>query len=128
MLVIVHHGNIKGTLQTFLNVKTLRSLNIFEVNTAEGWCNLLNSLAELLRILFCHLDVEHIDTTVNLEQQTFTLHNGFSAHRTNVAKTENGCTIGNDSDQIAFICIFISIVWVLLDFKTWIGHTWRIGQ
>ena len=74
MLVVVHNRYVEGLLQALLNVEALRSLDVLKVDTTECWGNLLNSLAELLRILLVNLDVEYVNTTVDLEEQTLTLH------------------------------------------------------
>ena len=87
MLVVVHHGDVEGLLQTLFDVEALRSFNVLKVDAAEGRCNLLYSLAELLRIFLCNLDVEHIDTAIYLKEQALAFHNWLAAHRSNVAKT-----------------------------------------
>ena len=87
VLVVVHHGDVEGLLQTLFDVEALRSLNVLKVDAAEGRRNLLYCLAELLRIFFGNLDVEHINATIYLKEQAFAFHNWLAAHRSNVAKT-----------------------------------------
>ena len=87
VLVVVHHGDVEGLLQTLFDVEALWSLNVLKVDAAEGRRNLLYCLAELLRIFLGNLDVEHIDAAVYLKEQAFAFHNRFAAHRSNVAKT-----------------------------------------
>ena len=60
VLVVVHHRNIERTLQTLLNIETLRGLDVFKVNTAKGWSNAFYGLAELLGVFLVNLDVEHV--------------------------------------------------------------------
>ena len=112
----------------FLDIETLRGLDVLEVDAAKGGGYALYSLAELLRVFLSDLDVEDVDATIDLEEQSLTLHDGFAAHGTNVAQAQHGSTIADDSYQIALGGIFIRIVWVLLDFQTGVGDTWRIGQ
>ena len=85
MLVVMHNRNIEGALQTLLDIETLWGLDVLQIDTAKGGRNLFDSLAELLRIFLVNLDIEHVDATIDLEQQTFTLHDGLTAHRTDVA-------------------------------------------
>ena len=87
MLVVVHHGDVEGLLQTLFDVEALWSLNVLKVDAAEGRRNLLYCLAELLRIFLGNLDVEHIDAAVYLKEQAFALHHGLAAHRADVAKS-----------------------------------------
>ena len=87
MLVVVHHGDVERTLQTFLNIKTFWSLDVLQVNAAESGGDALYGLTELLRVFLCHLDVKHIDAAIDLEQQSLTFHHRLSAHGANVAET-----------------------------------------
>ena len=87
MLVVVHHGDVEGLLQTLFDVEALGCLDVLKVDAAEGGRNLLYCLAELLRIFLGYLDVEHIDAAVYLKEQAFAFHNWLAAHRSNVAKT-----------------------------------------
>ena len=128
MLVVVHHRDVESFLKSFLDVEAFRSLDILQIDATEGRCNAFNGLAELFRIFLVDLNVEDVDATIDLEEQSLTLHDGFAAHGTNVAQAQHGSTIADDSYQIALGGIFIRIVWVLLDFQTGVGDTWRIGQ
>ena len=74
MLVVVHNWNIERLLQALLNVEAFRSLDVLKVDTTECWGNLLYSLTELLRILLVNLDVEYVNTTVDLEEKSLTFH------------------------------------------------------
>ena len=87
VLVVVHHGDVEGLLQTLFNIEALWCLNILKVDTTKGRCNLLYCLAELLRILFSNLDIEYVDAAIYLKEQAFAFHNWFTAHCSNVAKT-----------------------------------------
>ena len=128
MLVIVHHRDVERLLQTILNVETFRGLDILQVDTAEGGGDTLHSLAELLGILFCHFDVKHVDTAIDLEEQTFTLHHGLAAHGADVTKAEYGCTIGDHCHQVTLVGVLVSIVGILLNLQTGISHARRVGE
>ena len=128
MLIIMHHGDVERFLQTILNIEALRSLDILQVDTAEGRGDLLHCFAELLGVFFIHLNIEDVNTAVDLEKQSFSFHHGLTAHGTDVTQSEYGCTVTDDCHQITFIGIFVCSVGVLLYLKTREGYTWRIGQ
>ena len=65
---------------------------------------------------------------IDFEQQPFSFHNGLSAERTYVAQTENGGSVGDYSYQIAFGCIFICVLRVLLDFEARFCNARRISE
>ena len=85
MLVVVHHGDVEGLLQTLLDVEALRSLDVFQVDTTKSGGDTLHSLTEFLRVFFVDFDIKHVNTTVNLEEQSLTFHHGFSAQGTDIA-------------------------------------------
>ena len=118
MLVVVHHGDVEALLQTILDIEALRRLDVLEVDTAKGGGDTLNSLAELLWILLGHLDIKHVDTTIDLEKQSLTFHHRFAAHGADVAQTEHGCTIGDYGNEVALIRVFVSCIRVFLNFQT----------
>ena len=128
VLVVVHHGDVETLLQTFLDIEALRGLDVLEVDAAEGGGDAFYGLTELLRILLGHLDVEHVDATVDLEQQAFTFHDGLAAHGTDVTQSEDGGTVGDDGHEVALVGVFISCIWILLNLQTGESDTRRVGQ
>ena len=127
VLVVVHDGDVEGALQAILDIETLRSLDVLEVDTSEGRSDALYCLTEFLRVFFCHLDIEDVNTTIDFEEQTLTLHDGFAAHGTDITKSEYGSTVGDDSYQIALVRVFVCIVGIFLYFQTGVGDTGRVG-
>ena len=85
MLVVVHYRNIKFFLEATLYLKALGCLDILEVDTTESGGNGLYCLDELLGILLVDLDVKDINAGIDLEKQSFTLHNGLAGERAYVA-------------------------------------------
>ncbi len=122
VLVVVHHRNVEGLLQSLLDVEAFRGLDVLKVDAAESWGNLLYGLAELLGVFLCHLDVEHVDASIYLKQETLALHYRLAAHGTYVSQAENGSTIGDDSHEIALVGVLVHVVGVLLYFQTRKGH------
>ena len=128
MLIIVHHRNIEGALQAFLDIEALRGLNVLKVDAAKGWRNTLYSLTELLRVFLINFDVKYVYATVNLEKQALPFHYWLTTHGSNITESQHSCSVRNDCHKITLIRIFISIVRILLNLKTRISHTWRISQ
>ena len=118
----MHHRNIQFLLEPAFYLKALRSLDIFKVDTAESRRNGLYRLNKLCRILLIHLDIKNIDTSINLEKESFTLHYGLSAKRSYISEAEYSCTIRYYSNKVALVSIFICILRILLDFKTWFRY------
>jgi hypothetical protein len=127
VLVVVHDGDVEGLLQTFLDIETLGGLDILEVDTSEGGGDALYGFAEFLGIFLSYLDIEDVDTAIDLEEQTLTLHNGFTAHGTDIAESKDGGTVGDDGNEVALVGILISIVGIFLNLEAWESHTWGVG-
>ena len=128
MLVVVHHRNIKFFFQPAFYFKTFGSLDVFQVDTAERGGNCLDCFDKLVGVFLVHFDIEYIDAGIDFEQQPFSFHNGLSAERAYVAQTENGGSVGDYSYQIAFGCIFICVLRVLLDFEARFCNARRISE
>ena len=123
MLVIVHHRDVELFLQSAFDFKTLGSLDVFQVDTTESRGDGLHGFDEFFWILFVHFDVENIDSTVYFEQKTFSFHHRFTGHSADVAQSQYGSTVRDDGHQVSLGSIFVSVLWILLDFKTRLGYT-----
>ena len=128
VLVVVHYGDVESLLQSVLDIEALRRLDVLQVDTAECWGDALHSLAELLGILFGHLDIKHVDTAIYLKQQSFTLHYWLSAQRAYVAESQHSCTVRDYCHQITLVCILIRIIGILLNLQTGVSHSGRVGK
>ena len=128
MLVVVHDGDVELLLQTTLDFKTFRRLDVLEVNAAERRGNRLDGSYEAFRVLLVDLDVEGIHTGIDFKEEALSLHNGLAAHGTDVAQTEHGGTVRNDRHQVSLVGIAVGIGWRLLDFQTGFRHTGTVGQ
>ena len=106
----------------------MRCLDVFQVYSAEGGRYALHGLAEFLRVFLSYLDVEHVDATIYLEEQSLALHHRFSAHCPDVSKSEHCCAVADHGYEVSFVGIFVSIVGLLLYFQTRERHTGRICQ
>ena len=72
--------------------------------------------------------VEHIYAGVNLEQEAFSFHHRFTGDCTDVTEAENGGTVRNHSNEIAFCGVIVGFVVILFNFTAWFGDTWRISK
>ena len=88
----------------------------------------LHCCDELFGVLLVYFDIEGIHTGVDLEQEALTFHHGLTAHGTNVTQSEHSSAVGDDCHEVAFVCVTVGIVRVLLDFEARFGHTGGIGQ
>ena len=80
VLVVVHDRNIQFLFQALFYLETFGCLDVFQVDTSESRCDGFYGFDELVRVFFVDFDVEYIDTGINLEQQSFTLHDRLTAH------------------------------------------------
>ena len=128
VLVVVHDGDVECALQALFNIETFGSLDVFQVDTAKGRGNTLDGFAELFGVFLVDLDIKDVDTAIDLKEQTLTLHDGLAAHSANVAQSQYGGTVRNNSDQVSLVGISIGVVGILLDFQTRIGHTGGVSQ
>ena len=118
VLVIVHHRNIKLSLESVFDFEAFRSLNVFEVDATERRCNALHDFDKLLRILFVDFDVEHVNARINFEKQGLTFHHRLTSECANIAETKHSRTVTDHSDEVALARVFVSEVLVFFDFKT----------
>ena len=120
--------DVHDLLELFLNVETLRALDVFQVDSAEGGLKQLNRADQLVGVLGVEFNIENIDVSEALEEDAFALHDWLASQRTYVTKTENGRAIGDDCDQVPFCGIFVSIIRVLFNLKTRLSNAWAVSQ
>ena len=128
MLVVVHHGDVERFLQPFLNIETFWRFDIFQIDAAKRRSNPFNGLTKLHGVFLIYLDVEHINAAIYLKQQAFAFHHGLATHGANVTQAQHCRAVGDHCNQISLVGIFVSIIFIILNLKTRIGYTRRIGQ
>ena len=128
MLVVVHHRDVKFGLQGVFDFEAFRSLDVFEVDTAECRGDSLHDFDKLPRILLVDFDVEHIDTGINLEEQGLAFHHRLTGESANITEAEHGRTVRNHCDQVSLAGVFVSEVVVLFDFEAGNGYTRSVGE
>ena len=124
----MHERYVNFLLQSLLDFETLRSLYVLKIDTAERWSNSLNHLNKLVDICLVYFNVEHINISENLEKESLSFHNWLSSHCTDVSKSKNRCSVGNNSHEITLRCVFIYIFRILLNFLARLSYTWRVSQ
>ena len=128
VLVVVEHGNLHALPQRALDKKTFRSLNILQVDAAEGRLEACNDLDKLVWILLGNLDVENVDAGKLFEQACLTLHHRFARKRTDVAETEYRGAITDYSNQICSGGEACRLARIRFDREACIGNARRVSQ
>ena len=128
MLVVVKDRNLHALAQLALDVKTVRRLDVFEVDGTKGGFERGNDLDQLGRVFFVDFDVKHIDAGELLEQHALAFHHRLGGQRANVAQAQHGGAVGDDGDQIAPAGVFEGGVRVFDDFFAGRGHAGRVSQ
>ena len=128
MLVVVHHGDRELSLQTALDLKALRRLDILEVDGAEGGGDSLDRSDERLGLGSIDLDIEGVYTRINLEEQRLTLHDGLAGVGTDIAQSEDGSPVGDDTDEVTFRRIAIGSAGVFGDSQARLSYPRGVSQ
>ena len=97
-------------------------LDIFEVDPSEGRGDGLYGLYETVYIGRIDFDIEGIDISKRLEEHTLAFHDRFAGHGADVAESQDGRAVRNDSDQIPFAGILVDIDRVLFDLQAGGGN------
>ena len=84
VLVVVHHGNVERALQPLLDIEAFGSLDVLQVDAAEGGGYLLHGLAKLLGVFLVDFYVENVHAAIYLEKQSLSFHDRLAAHRPDV--------------------------------------------
>ena len=128
MLIIVEDGDIDGFLQSTLDIKTLGSLNVLKVDTAERRSHQLDRLYDLINALGIETNGNGIDACKTFEQDRLALHDGQTRARTYVTQPEHRGTVGHDRHEVPAIGIIVNLIEVLLDLETGSGNARGIGE
>ena len=122
MLVIMKYGDVQEFLQAFLNFKTARGGNVFQVNPSESRSDTHNRLNDLVRILCVQADRKGVDAAEFFEEDSFSLHDRHGSQRADIAKSKDCAAIGNNGNGIRLDCVFISSIRILGNHLTWLSH------
>ena len=106
----------------------LRSLDVFEVDAAEGRGDGLDRADERFGVGLIDFDVESVDVCERLEQHAFAFHHGLACQSADITQSEDGGAVRNDCYQIAFVGVAIHVVGIGLDGAARGCDAGRIGQ
>src|ERR1019366_2176449 len=127
-LVIVEDRDLHRLFKRLLDIKALWRFDVFEVDAAEGGLQQLAGLDDLVGIMCIQFDVEHVDVSEPLEQDTFAFHDRLAGQGADVAQSQHGGAVGYHRHQIAFGGVLECILRVLLDLQAGIGDSRCVGE
>ena len=128
MLVVVKDRNAHLLFQLVFDVEAFRSLDVFQVDAAEGRLQSLDDLAQLVRVGHVQVDVIHVHIGENLEQQALSFHDRLAGVSPDVPQAEHSRAVGNHGHQIAPARIFVGKLLVPGNFHAGFGHAGTVGH
>src|SRR5208282_3310521 len=128
VLVVVEDRNLHRLLQGLFDVEALRSLDVFEVDTAEGRLQKLAYLDDIVGIVAADLDIKDIYVGETFEEDGLALHDGLAGEGPDVAQPENGGSVGHHGDQVPAARVLEGVLRILLNRQAWYSDARRIGQ
>ena len=128
MLVVVKDRNLHGAPQFFLDDKTFRCFDVFQVDAAERRLKQLACPDDFLRVSRGELDIEHVDVREPLEQHALAFHHRLARERSDVAEPEHRRAIGDHCDKIALSRVLIGQARIFLDRQTGNRDARRVCQ
>ena len=128
MLVVVENRDIHPLLQAVFNFKTLRRLDVFEVDAAKRRLQRGDRFDKFLRVGLIHFNIKDINPGELLEEHALAFHDGFTGERADIAKPQHGRAVGNHRDQIGAGGEVIGLQRVGFNRLTGIGNPRRIGE
>ena len=128
MLVVVHHRDRQLLFQAFFDLETFGRLDVFQVDPAERDRNVFDGFDELVGVFRIDFDVEYVDIRKGFKEQPFAFHDRFTGHRPDIAQPEHGGAVRDYRYQVAFRCIFVRVVRIVLDRQARLRHSRGVGQ
>ncbi len=128
MLIVVHHRNLHRFLQRLFNIKTFRSFDILEINASKSGLKRFYNLHKLFGIFFIDLYIEYINICKHFKQYALSLHHRLAGFGTNIAQTQNCCSVADYRYQVSFSSVFIYLFYIFIDLFAGFCNTGRISQ
>ena len=128
VLVVVENGDVHPLFQAVLDFKTLRRLDIFQIDAAECRFQRGNRFDEFLRVGLIDLDVEDINTCKLLEKHALAFHDRLARKRADIAETEHGGAVGNHGDEIGAGSEIVRLQRIGLDGLTGVGDAGGVSE
>ena len=128
VLVVMEDGNVHFLFQCFFNVETLGSLDVFEVDAAEGGFHCLDHFDQLVGVGNIQVQVENVYVSETLEENSLAFHDRLAGGSADVAEAENGCSVGNNSHEVAAGRVVEGLFFVSFDFLARQGNAGCVSE
>ena len=128
VLIIMKHRNLHAPAQFALDDEAFRSLDVLEIDGAEGGLEGGDDLHQLERIALLNLDVEDVDAREFLEQHRLAFHDGLGGQRADGPQPKHRGAVRDDADQVAARGEAKDIERIFDDGLACRGHARRIRQ
>ena len=128
MLIVVEDRDFHGLLQRLFNVKTLRRLDIFQVDSAESGLQNLARADDFVGVLGIQLDIEDVDIGEALEEHALAFHDGFAGERADIPEAQHGGSVAHHAHQVGFSGVGIGEGRVPFDLQAGNGYPGGIRQ
>ena len=128
VLVVVHQRNVEFFLQSPLDFKGLRGLDVFEVDATKRGRNGLHGGHKMIDVGGVHLNVEHVDVCEHLEQNALSLHDRLAGFRANVAEPKHCRAVADDGHQVPLGRVLVDILWLVRNGLARLRHAWTVRQ
>ena len=100
VLVVVEDGNAHAGLRLFLDLETFGTLDVLEIDPAEGRLERDDDVDQLVDIRLGDLDVEDVDAGEFFEEDRLAFHHRLARERADGAEAQHGGAVGEHGDQI----------------------------
>ena len=128
MLVIMENRNVAFLLQLSFDLKATGCRNILQVHSCKTSGNHVNCIHDLIHILALDAQWKRIYVSKSLKEHTFSFHNRHSSLRANISQSQNRRSVCNYQTEIVAAGQFITLVYIFLNFQTWLRHSRCISQ
>ena len=128
MLIVMEDWNGHNLLQFLLNVEAVWRLDIFEIDASVGGCKELDTVDEIVRVGCVHTDVNRLNAGELIEEHGLALHHRLARQRTEVAKAEDGRSVGDNGHRVSLVRVLVRGLRVLRDLNARHSDTRRVSQ
>ena len=124
----MEHGDVHFLSQALLHDEAFRGLDVLQIDGTESRLQRLDNLDERFRLLDIQLDVEHVHIGINLEEETLTLHHRLGCMRADIAQTQYGRAVTDDTHQVTTVGVQGRFRRIGCNLIAGDGYAGRIGQ
>ena len=124
----MENRDLHALLQARLDLEAFRSLDVLQIDAAEGRLQCRDRLHHAVDRVGGDLDVEHVDAGEFLEQNRLAFHHRLRRQRSDIAEPEHRGAVRDDGDQIGPRRQRGGLARILRDLGAGGGDPGRIGQ